>query len=191
MGCLLDFLGTKTRWRICSCDLRGVDRKMDSPLHDRHCLFFSFLLSRRREREQGPVEYKSRPNRRAWTAKKGNSARSRDSDSDSDFRPPCKFRHCKLYVRQRLSHLRAIVMDHPAPSPDDTEDLLLSCRYGDIDDVRSFIDRFGTAPVGDVRDENGNNVLHMASANGHIGESNRAPRTHAHAHARSTARLKL
>ena len=82
-------------------------------------------------------------------------------------------------------------MDHPAPSPDDTEDLLLSCRYGDIDDVRSFIDRFGTAPVGDVRDENGNNVLHMASANGHIGESNRAPRTHAHAHARSTARLKL
>jgi ankyrin repeat protein len=80
-------------------------------------------------------------------------------------------------------------MDHPAPSPDDTEDLLLSCRYGDIDDVKSFIDRYGTDPVSDARDENGNNVLHMASANGHIGESIRAPthprmrtRTHAVRH---------
>ena len=67
--------------------------------------------------------------------------------------------------------LRAIVMDHPMPSPEDTEDFLLSCRYGDLDDVKSFIDRFGTAPVGESRDENGNNVLHMASANGHIGKS--------------------
>ena len=65
-------------------------------------------------------------------------------------------------------------MDRPTPSLDDTEDLLLSCRYGDSDDVKSFIDRFGTAPVGEARDENGNNVLHMASANGHIGKSNRA-----------------
>jgi ankyrin repeat protein len=74
-------------------------------------------------------------------------------------------------------------MDHPTPSPEDTEDLLLSCRYGDLDDVKSFIGRFGTAPVGDARDENGNNVLHMASANGHIGESNRAH--HARTHART------
>lgn len=61
-------------------------------------------------------------------------------------------------------------MEHAVPSPDDTEDLLLSCRYGDKDDVKSFIDRFGTTPVAEARDENGNNVLHMASANGHIGE---------------------
>ena len=66
-------------------------------------------------------------------------------------------------------------MDHPPPSPDNVEDLILSCRYGDLDDVKSFIDCFGTAPVGEARDENGNNVLHMASANGHTGESNRAP----------------
>ncbi|KAF8504901.1 cytoplasmic protein [Russula emetica] len=59
-------------------------------------------------------------------------------------------------------------MDRATPSPDDTDDLLLSCRYGDSDDVKSFIDRFGTTPVGEARDENGNNVLHMASANGHI-----------------------
>jgi uncharacterized protein len=62
-------------------------------------------------------------------------------------------------------------MNHPTPSPDDTEDLLLSCRYGDIGDVNSFIERFGTAPIADARDQNGNTVLHMASANGHIGES--------------------
>jgi ankyrin repeat protein len=74
-------------------------------------------------------------------------------------------------------------MDRPTPLSDDTEDLLLSCRYGDLDDVKSFIDRFGTAPVGEARDENGNNVLHMASANGHIGKSNRAlPLTHAPQH---------
>jgi ankyrin repeat protein len=65
-------------------------------------------------------------------------------------------------------------MDRPTPSADDTEDLLLSCRYGDTDGVKSFIDRFGTTPVSKARDENGSNVLHMASANGHIGESNRA-----------------
>ena len=61
-------------------------------------------------------------------------------------------------------------MQHAIPSPDDTEDLLLSCRYGDLDDAKSFIDRFGTAPLGETRDENGNTILHMASANGHTGE---------------------
>ncbi|KAH9014827.1 cytoplasmic protein [Lactarius hengduanensis] len=54
-----------------------------------------------------------------------------------------------------------------APSPEDTEDFILSCRYGDIDDLKSFIERFGTDSVGNARDENGNTVLHMASANGH------------------------
>jgi ankyrin repeat protein len=56
------------------------------------------------------------------------------------------------------------------PSYEDTEELLLSCRYGDLDDLKSFVQRFGTNSVGDARDENGNTVLHMASANGHIGE---------------------
>jgi len=59
-------------------------------------------------------------------------------------------------------------MDHLVPSADEAEDLLLSCRYGDVDDIKSFIDRFGTVPVGQARDENGNTVLHMACANGHI-----------------------
>ena len=56
------------------------------------------------------------------------------------------------------------------PSYEDIEELLLSCRYGDLDDLKSFVQRFGTNSVGEARDENGNTVLHMASANGHIGE---------------------
>jgi ankyrin repeat protein len=62
-------------------------------------------------------------------------------------------------------------MNHSTtPLLDDVEELLLACRYGDIKDVTSFLERFGTAPIGDARDENGNTVLHMASANGHVGE---------------------
>lgn len=63
-----------------------------------------------------------------------------------------------------------IMDDHSIPTHEDTEELLLSCRYGDLDDLKSFMHRFGTNSVGDARDENGNNVLHMVSANGHIGE---------------------
>ncbi|KAF8256730.1 hypothetical protein EI94DRAFT_1763305 [Lactarius quietus] len=55
------------------------------------------------------------------------------------------------------------------PAHEDTDDLLLSCRYGDLDDLKSFLQRFGPDSVADARDENGNTVLHMASANGHIG----------------------
>jgi uncharacterized protein len=61
-------------------------------------------------------------------------------------------------------------MNPPTPSPDDTEELLLACRYGDIEDVRSFLERFGTVPISHARDENENTVLHMAAANGHAGE---------------------
>jgi ankyrin repeat protein len=60
---------------------------------------------------------------------------------------------------------------HSIPSPDEIEDLLLSCRYGDLDDVKTFIDNFGTSPFNSSRDEHGNTILHMASANGHTGKS--------------------
>ena len=62
--------------------------------------------------------------------------------------------------------------DYPRanPSPEDEEELLLSCRYGDLDDLKLFIERFTIDFVGKARDENGNTVLHMASANGHTGE---------------------
>ncbi|CAE6354436.1 unnamed protein product [Rhizoctonia solani] len=54
-----------------------------------------------------------------------------------------------------------------APTNDDYEDLVLSCRYGDIDDVRLFVDKFGVEAAASARDENGNTVLHMVCANGH------------------------
>ncbi|KZT05432.1 cytoplasmic protein [Laetiporus sulphureus 93-53] len=59
-------------------------------------------------------------------------------------------------------------MSLSTPTSEDIEELLLSCRYGDLDDIRQFIDGFGADPVNDARDENGNTVLHMVCANGHI-----------------------
>ncbi|EIW80589.1 hypothetical protein CONPUDRAFT_20633, partial [Coniophora puteana RWD-64-598 SS2] len=50
---------------------------------------------------------------------------------------------------------------------DDLDDLLLSCRYGDLDDVRAFIDAHGPAPLSTARDALGNSVIHMCAANGH------------------------
>lgn len=55
--------------------------------------------------------------------------------------------------------------------PDDVkQDILLACRYGDLDDVQSFIKENGVDVLSEIRDESGNTVLHMISANGHIGK---------------------
>lgn len=56
-----------------------------------------------------------------------------------------------------------------SPTHDDLEDLLLSCRYGELDEVKSFVQTYGAEPVSAVRDENGNTVLHMCCGNGHTG----------------------
>lgn len=53
---------------------------------------------------------------------------------------------------------------------DDKDDLLLSCRYGDLDEIQEFQRKFGPESLADVRDANGNSVLHMVCANGHLGE---------------------
>ncbi|KIK81335.1 hypothetical protein PAXRUDRAFT_15290 [Paxillus rubicundulus Ve08.2h10] len=53
------------------------------------------------------------------------------------------------------------------PTLDEKEDLLLSCRYGDLPDVQDFITKFGAAAASDVQDDNGNTILHMTCANGH------------------------
>ncbi|KAF8633284.1 hypothetical protein AX17_004459 [Amanita inopinata Kibby_2008] len=55
-----------------------------------------------------------------------------------------------------------------APSDDDKDELMLSCRYGDIDDICDFIKKYGQESLASVRDENGNCVLHMVAGNGHI-----------------------
>ncbi|PFH52199.1 hypothetical protein AMATHDRAFT_57565 [Amanita thiersii Skay4041] len=54
------------------------------------------------------------------------------------------------------------------PTDEEKDDLLLSCRYGDIDDVREFTLKYGQDSLASIRDDNGNCVLHMVSGNGHI-----------------------
>jgi ankyrin repeat protein len=56
------------------------------------------------------------------------------------------------------------------PTQEQVDDLLLACRYGDIEDVQAFINEFGAKAVEDARDERGNTVLHMCCGNGHAGE---------------------
>ena len=59
---------------------------------------------------------------------------------------------------------------HRTPSQEDQEELLLSCRYGDLEDVQAFVANYGPRPLSDAQDEHGNTVLHMACGNGHVGE---------------------
>lgn len=56
------------------------------------------------------------------------------------------------------------------PTAEDTEDLLLSCRFGDLPDIQHFTATFPTHTLDDVHDDNGNSVLHMAAGNGHTRE---------------------
>ncbi|KAF8161803.1 ankyrin repeat-containing domain protein [Mycena galopus ATCC 62051] len=54
-----------------------------------------------------------------------------------------------------------------APTTEEQDEFLLSCRYGDLDDVKQFVDQFGAAAAAEIRDDNGNTVLHMLCGNGH------------------------
>ncbi|KAI0669563.1 cytoplasmic protein [Trametes maxima] len=54
-----------------------------------------------------------------------------------------------------------------APTSEDIEELLLSSRYGDVEDIQQFVNKFGPEALATARDDNGNTVLHMVSANGH------------------------
>ncbi len=56
------------------------------------------------------------------------------------------------------------------PTFDDMEDVLLSCRYGELEDIQELVKQFGRDAVSQVRDDNGNTGLHMAAGNGHEGE---------------------
>lgn len=58
-----------------------------------------------------------------------------------------------------------------APTPDEQSEVLLSARFGDIDDIKTFLDAHGATALADSRDESGNTVLHMTCANGHLGLS--------------------
>ncbi|KAI0828052.1 cytoplasmic protein [Trametes gibbosa] len=58
-------------------------------------------------------------------------------------------------------------MSLAVPLPEDFEELLLSCRYGDLEDIHQFVDRFGPDVFASARDDAGNTVLHMVAGNGH------------------------
>jgi hypothetical protein len=53
---------------------------------------------------------------------------------------------------------------------EETDDIFLACRYGDLDEIKEFVSKWGKAIFSDLRDNNGSCVLHMVSANGHVGE---------------------
>lgn len=55
------------------------------------------------------------------------------------------------------------------PTAEEQDDVIMAARYGDIDDVKTFVDTFGIQSLADARDDSQNTVLHMASANGHEG----------------------
>ena len=60
----------------------------------------------------------------------------------------------------------------PVPSDDDKSEFLLSCRYGELDDVRRFVDTFGAElALTGVKDTNANTPLHMVAGNGHEGKA--------------------
>ncbi|KAF7983013.1 hypothetical protein HWV62_24644 [Athelia sp. TMB] len=53
------------------------------------------------------------------------------------------------------------------PTEEEKEELLLSCRYGDLEDIQAFVSKYGPQPLSDLRDEHGNTILHMICGNGH------------------------
>jgi len=56
------------------------------------------------------------------------------------------------------------------PTAEEKEDVFLSCRYGDLEDIQQFVKNFGPEPLSEIRDENSNSILHMICGNGHKGE---------------------
>ena len=56
------------------------------------------------------------------------------------------------------------------PSPEEVDDFLLSCRYGELEEVTAFVEKFGAEAVVNARDDRGNTAVHMCSGNGHVGK---------------------
>lgn len=56
------------------------------------------------------------------------------------------------------------------PTQEELEDFLLSCRYGELEEVRAFVGKYGEASVESARDDRGNSAVHMCCGNGHVGE---------------------
>lgn len=56
------------------------------------------------------------------------------------------------------------------PTQEEIDDLILSARFGELEEVKEFTDKFGWDALVAARDERGNSVLHMVCGNGHLGE---------------------
>lgn len=52
---------------------------------------------------------------------------------------------------------------------EELDDILLSCRFGELDEVKEFAQKYGYEPFAEVRDDRGNTALHMICGNGHVG----------------------
>ncbi|OCF43847.1 cytoplasmic protein [Kwoniella heveanensis CBS 569] len=59
-------------------------------------------------------------------------------------------------------------MSRPTPTAEEVEEVLLSARYGELDEIKEFVDKFGAESLGPAKDERGNTVLHMCCGNGHL-----------------------
>jgi hypothetical protein len=57
----------------------------------------------------------------------------------------------------------------PAPTTEELDDVLLSARFGEADNIKTFGETYGWEVLAGARDERGNSALHMACGNGHLG----------------------
>jgi hypothetical protein len=57
----------------------------------------------------------------------------------------------------------------PTPTEEEVEDVLLSCRYGELEEVKGFVEQYGWDALASARDDRGNTALHMCCGNGHAG----------------------
>lgn len=76
------------------------------------------------------------------------------------------FRSCERFQNSAMSTDQSTTAK---PSADELEDIILSARYGELEEIQAFVAKYGIASIADNVDERGNGCLHMAAANGHNG----------------------
>jgi hypothetical protein len=98
-----------------------------------------------------------------------------DSRESYNVRYTCYVsRDCPSFLKSVIYYFAFItIMSTTAQAtPEQVEDVLLSCRYGEVEELEAFAKEFGWDAVTSARDERGNTALHMACGNGHLGGFN-------------------
>jgi ankyrin repeat protein len=75
-------------------------------------------------------------------------------------------------LAQKVQRSLVVEINHynmAKPTEEESQEFLLSCRYGELDEVKEFVAKFGSDVVSDIRDDRGNSALHMICGNGHLG----------------------